>query len=126
MNRAEQAEQQVREVLAKSEEFQSTLDEFQHRMHTDTFAGTDKERTVQVTLNLRRWVQSVYIEDGLLRLGAVEVAQRLNDALQAAQTKVQEVLTERQGQLFQDLEGITDALAKAVPEAAMPGAAAAE
>ena len=114
MNRADQAEQQVRQVLQQTEEVQSTLDEFQHRMNNDTFAGTDEDRTVQVTLNLRRWVKGVYIEDGLLRLGAATVAQRLNEALQNAQKEVQVVLGKRQEELFERLGSLTESLQETI------------
>ncbi|MDT5082954.1 MAG: hypothetical protein QOJ80_7591, partial [Mycobacterium sp.] len=47
--------------------------------------ATDEAETVEVTLNGHHWLTDVFIEDGLLRLGADTVAARVNEAIQSAE-----------------------------------------
>ena len=74
----------VAAVLKQAQELQSVLDDQLHRMNNQTFTATDEARTVEVTLNGHHHVTGAFIEDGLLRLGAETVEQRLNEALQNA------------------------------------------
>lgn len=75
---------QVAAVLRTAQQLQSLLDDQLHKMSNESFTGTDETNTVEVTLNGHHHLTSVYIEDGLLRLGAATVEQRLNEALQKA------------------------------------------
>jgi DNA-binding protein YbaB len=75
---------QVAAVLRQAQQLQSIMDEQLHRMNTETFTGTDEAKTVEVTLNGHHHLTGVFIQDGLLRLGAHTVEQRLNEALEKA------------------------------------------
>jgi DNA-binding protein YbaB len=75
---------QVAAVLEQAQRLQAVMDEQLHKMNTQTFTATDEAESVEVTLNGHHHLTNVFIEDGLLRLGAHEVEQRLNEALQNA------------------------------------------
>ena len=75
---------QVAAVLKQAQRLQSLMDEQLSKMAGETFTATDEARTVEVTLNGHYWLTDVFIEEGLLRLGADTVAARVNEALQNA------------------------------------------
>lgn len=68
-------------MLQQMRRVQSALEDERHRTDTASYTGTDQAKTVEVTLDWRHWLTGLNIEDGLLRLGAEEVAQRVNEAL---------------------------------------------
>ncbi|WP_343600526.1 YbaB/EbfC family nucleoid-associated protein [Mycobacterium sp.] len=74
----------VAAVVAQTERLQSALDDQLHKMKSDKFTGTDEGEAVEVTVDGRYWLTDVFIDDGLLRLGAERVQQRINEALQNA------------------------------------------
>lgn len=75
---------QVAAVLRQAQRLQSVMDDQLHKMDNESFTATDETETVEVTLNGHHHLTGVFIEDGLLRLGAQTVEQRLNEALQKA------------------------------------------
>lgn len=75
---------EVAAVLRQARRLQLLMDEQLDKMASDSFTAADGSETVEVTLNGHHWVKDVYIEDGLLRLGAETVEQRVNEALQKA------------------------------------------
>ena len=75
---------QVAAVLRQATRLQAIMDDQLHKMNTETFTATDESETVEVTLNGHHWLMGVFIRDGLLRLGAETVEQRLNEALSKA------------------------------------------
>ncbi len=75
---------EVAAVLAQAARLQSLMDEQLHKMNTQTFTATDEAETVEVTLDGHHHLTGTFIADGLLRLGAPTVEQRLNEALQNA------------------------------------------
>jgi DNA-binding protein YbaB len=75
---------QVAAVLRQAQRLQSLMDEQLDKMAGESFTATDDAETVEVTLNGHHWLTDVFIEDGLLRLGADTVAARVNEALQNA------------------------------------------
>jgi DNA-binding protein YbaB len=75
---------QVAAVLRQAQRLQSLMDDQLTKMNTQTFTATDESETVEVTLNGHHWLTDVFIEDGLLRLGAETVQGRINEALQKA------------------------------------------
>ncbi len=81
---AEEMHPEVAEVLRQARKLQSLMDEQLDKMNSESFTASDATETVEVTLNGHHWLQDVYIEEGLLRLGAETVEQRLNEALQKA------------------------------------------
>ncbi|MCA4726508.1 YbaB/EbfC family nucleoid-associated protein [Mycobacteroides abscessus subsp. abscessus] len=80
----EEMHPQVAAVLRQAQQLQSLMDDQLHKMNTETFTATDEEQTVEVTLNGHHHLTDIYIKDGLLRLGAQTVEQRLNEAIQKA------------------------------------------
>ncbi|MEU0497106.1 YbaB/EbfC family nucleoid-associated protein [Mycobacterium sp. NPDC006124] len=75
---------QVAAVLKQAQRLQSLMDDQLTKMAGETFTATDETKTVEVTLNGHHWLTDVFIEEGLLRLGADTVAARVNEALQNA------------------------------------------
>lgn len=75
---------EVAAVLQQAQQLQSIMDEQLHKMNNQTFTATDESETVEVTLNGHHHLTGAFIEDGLLRMGAQAVEQRLNEALQNA------------------------------------------
>jgi DNA-binding protein YbaB len=75
---------EVAAVLRQAQRLQSLMDDQLTKMASESFTATDEARTVEVTLNGHHWLTDVFIEDGLLRLGADTVSARINEALQNA------------------------------------------
>jgi DNA-binding protein YbaB len=75
---------EVAAVLQQAQRLQSLMDDQLHKMNSQTFTATDESKTVEVTLNGHHHLTGAFIEEGLLRLGAQTVEQRLNEALQNA------------------------------------------
>lgn len=101
---------QVSEVLEQAQRFASTLEDQQYWMDHESFRATDDARTVQVTINGRHWLTGLYIEDGLLRLGAATVRQRINEALHNAHAAATAAVEARQEQVIAGLTEIAGAL----------------
>ena len=97
-------------ALRQVQAAQSSLEDFMHGMNTGTFTGSDGGRTVEVTINGRLWLTDVYIEDGLLRLGAETVAARLNEAVGNAQATATASVEAQHEQLIATLAGIAENL----------------
>ena len=81
---SEEMHPQVAAVLAQAQRLQSVMDDQLAKMNTQTFTASDETETVEVTLNGHSWLTDVFIEDGLLRLGAETVQARVNEALAKA------------------------------------------
>lgn len=75
---------QVAAVLRQARQLQSVMDEQLHKMSSESFTASDDTNTVEVTVNGHQQLKSVFIQDGLLRLGAQAVTERLNEALHKA------------------------------------------
>ncbi|QFS89208.1 hypothetical protein FIV07_00555 [Mycobacterium sp. THAF192] len=75
---------EVAAVLRQAKRLQSLMDEQLDKMANETFTASDDTETVEVTLDGHHLLKGVYIQDGLLRLGAEVVEQRVNEALQKA------------------------------------------
>ena len=75
---------EVAAVLQQAQRLQSLMDEQLYKMNHQTFIATDDAETVEVTMNGHHHLTGTFIADGLLRLGAPTVEQRLNEALQKA------------------------------------------
>ncbi|MDC8993362.1 YbaB/EbfC family nucleoid-associated protein [Mycobacterium marinum] len=103
---------QVAEALRQAQQFQSAFEDQLHRTNSGSFAGTDEAKTVDVTLNGRQWLTDLHIEEGLLRLGAEAVEQRINEALQDADAVASAGIEARQQQFLESLAGISSELQK--------------
>ena len=84
---------EVAAVLRQAQRLQSLMDEQLAKMNTETFTATDESETVEVTLNGHHWLTDVFIEDGVLRLGAEVVENRVNEALRKASAQAAESIT---------------------------------
>ncbi len=98
----------VAAVLAQAERLQSVMDDQLMKMNTETFTATDESRTVEVTLNGHHWLTDVFIEEGLLRLGAETVAARVNEALQKAAAQATASIDEDRARVDALVAEITD------------------
>jgi DNA-binding protein YbaB len=101
---------QVAAVLQQAQRLQSVMDEQLAKMNTETFTATDEAKTVEVTLNGHHWLTDLFIEDGLLRLGAGTVEARINEALGKATAKATESIQadrERLNELVAEITAAT-------------------
>jgi DNA-binding protein YbaB len=102
---------QVAAVLQQAQRLQSVMDDQLAKMNTQTFKATDETETVEVTLNGHSWLTDLFIEDGVLRLGAETVEARINEALQKATTEATSSLEadrERIDSIVADITGDDD------------------
>ncbi len=107
----EEMHPQVAAVLRQAQRLQSIMDDQLHKMNTETFTATDESETVEITLNGHHWLTGVFIQDGLLRLGAQTVEQRLNEALQNATAEATASIEADRGRIDAMVEEITTGLA---------------
>ncbi|KAA1242503.1 YbaB/EbfC family nucleoid-associated protein [Mycobacterium simiae] len=103
---------QVSEALRQAELFQSALVDQQHRRNTETFTATDESKAVAVTVDAGLCLTGLYIEEGLLRLGADTVEQRINEALGNARTTATAAIDAEYDRLIEVVAGIADSLKK--------------
>ena len=72
---------QMTEALRQAQRFQSAIEDQMDQTNTESFTATDEAKTVSATVNGRYWLTGLRVEEGLLRLGAKTVEQRINEAL---------------------------------------------
>ena len=98
---------EVAAVLQQAQRLQSVMDEQLAKMNTESFTATDEAKTVEVTLNGHHWLTDLFIEDGLLRLGADTVEARINEALGNATAKATESIDADRARLNELVAEIT-------------------
>jgi DNA-binding protein YbaB len=98
---------EVAAVLQQAQRLQSVMDEQLAKMNTESFTATDEAKTVEVTLNGHHWLTDLFIEDGLLRLGAETVEARINEALGNATAKATESIDADRARLNELVAEIT-------------------
>ena len=98
---------EVSAVLQKAQQLQALMDDQLHKMNTETFTAADETNTVEVTLNGHHWLTDLFIEDGLLRLGADTVEARINEALGNATAKATESIDADRARLNELVAEIT-------------------
>lgn len=81
---------------------------------TETFTARDKSETVVATLDGDRLLTRLYIEEGLGRLGAEAVEQRINEAIANAQAEAMAAIEGQQEQMIAALAQVTAKLTKSV------------
>lgn len=94
---------QASEMLQQLRRFSSSLEDQTRQTEVGSFSAADQTETVKVTIDGRRCLTGLYIEDGLLRLGAETVAQRIDEALASAQAAADAALAAQQQQLVASL-----------------------
>ncbi len=105
---------QVAEALEQLKRFNSLLEDQMTQSDTGSFTATDEEKTVTATINGHRLLTGLFIEDGLLRLGAETVEQRINEAMRNAQAEATAAIAGQQQHVIASLIEITGNLAKSV------------
>lgn len=98
---------QVAAVLQHAQRLQSVMDAQLTKMNTESFTATDEAKTVEVTLNGHHWLTDLFIEDGLLRLGAATVEARINEAIANATAKAGESISADRERLEEMVAQIT-------------------
>jgi len=106
---------EVAAVLQQAQRLQSVMDEQLAKMNTESFTATDEAKTVEVTLNGHHWLTDLFIEDGLLRLGAETVEARINEALGNATAKATESIDADRARLNELVAEITAGNSPAQP-----------
>ena len=101
---------QVMEALDKLKRFNAALEEQMQQTATGSFTASDETETVDVTINGHRCLTDLRIEDGLLRLGADTVEQRINEALGRAQAAATEATNAQQLALASTLSDVATSL----------------
>lgn len=101
---------QAAEALKLLEQFNSVLSDQMHRSKVATFTGTDAAKSVGATLDGRRMLTGLFVEEGLLRLGAKTVEDRINEALANAQAAAAATIQAQQQQLAASLAHVADCL----------------
>lgn len=101
-----EAHPQAVEALDQLKRFNSALEDHVHRTTTETYTATDEAESVKVVLDGNRTLTGLYLEEGLLRLGAETVQNRINEALLNAQAAAESGFEANQQQL---LATLTDA-----------------
>lgn len=103
----EEMHPQVAAVLQQAQRLQSVMDDQLAKMNTQTFKASDETETVEVTLNGHSWLTDLFIEDGVLRLGAETVEARINEALQKATVEATSSLEADRERIDSIVAGIT-------------------
>lgn len=99
---------EVAAVLRQAGRLQELMDAQLHKMASESFTATDEADTVEVTLNGHHELVDVYLADGVLRLGAQTVEQRLNEALDTATEAAAESIAADRHRLNEAVAEITD------------------
>ena len=107
---------EVAAVLKQARRLQSLMDEQLDKMASGSFTAADDSQTVEVTLNGHHWLKDVYIEDGLLRLGAETVEERVNEALQKASAEASAAIAADRERIDAVVAEITAEVSDATPE----------
>lgn len=107
---------EVLAVLRQARRLQSVMDDQLDKMAKDSFTAADATDTVEVTLNGHHWLKDVYIRDGLLRLGAETVGQRVNEALHNATAEASESIDADRERLDAVVAEITEEMANEDPQ----------
>lgn len=98
---------EVAAVLRQAGRLQELMDQQLHKMANESFTATDESDTVEVTLNGHHQLVDVFLADGVLRLGADTVEQRLNEALGNATAEAAESIAVDQDRLNDAVAEIT-------------------
>jgi DNA-binding protein YbaB len=109
-----ESQQPVSDIMGHLERLTAVLDEQRRAMDTQSFDAVDETGTVEVTLDGRLRLVNLEIEEGLLRLGAPTVEQRINEALLSARAGGSEGITAQQEKFIEDLSGVAEEMTRTV------------
>jgi DNA-binding protein YbaB len=102
--------------MGEFKKFNDVLEGTLKKMGTGSFTAKDETETVEVVINGDRCVSQLHIEDGLLRLGAETVEERINEALMKANAAASANLDATYEQTLGALSKIVDSLQKITTE----------
>jgi DNA-binding protein YbaB len=104
------AHPQVAGALEQLQRMQSVLEGVADQTANEIFTGTDEDKTVSATITGLHVLTNLYIEDGLLRLGAETVEHRVNEALRNATIAATTAVAAQHEELFATLTEATNEL----------------
>ncbi|SPM39515.1 Nucleoid-associated protein YbaB, partial [Mycobacterium numidiamassiliense] len=107
---------QATAVLDEFKKLNDVLENALKQKGTGSFSAKDQTETVEVVINGDMVVTELHIEDGLLRLGAETVQNRINEALITAQAQAAASIDEIAGATFEAMAGMIDSMQKIVGE----------
>ena len=105
---------QMPDVLDQLQRLTHLLDDEMRQMSTRSFTGSDETQTVDVTLDGRLFLVGLEIEEGLLRLGAETVEQRINEAVHKARAGAAEGFAAGHERLIDSISDIAEQMAESV------------
>jgi DNA-binding protein YbaB len=104
------AHPQVADAIAQLQRMQSVLEGVADQTSNEIFTGTDEDKTVKATITGQHALTALYIEDGLMRLGAETVEHRINEALLNATAAASAAVAAQHEELFSTLADATNEL----------------
>lgn len=104
------AHPQVADALQQLQRIQAALEGTADQTANETFTGTDEDKTVTATITGQHVLTALFIEDGLMRLGAETVEHRINEALRNASIAATAAVAAQHEELFSTLAEATSAL----------------
>jgi DNA-binding protein YbaB len=107
---------QATAVMDEFKKFSDVLEGALKQRGTGSFTAKDESETVEVVINGDLCVSQLHIEDGLLRLGAETVQERINEALMRATAEASASIEASQVETFEKLTQIVDSLQKITGE----------
>lgn len=107
---------QATAVMGEFKKFSDVLEGALKQKGTGSFTAKDDSETVEVVIDGDRCLTQLHLEDGLLRLGAEAVQERINEALMKANAEASASLDAMYGQTFEALSNIVDSLQKITAE----------
>lgn len=105
---------QAAAVLDEFKKFTDVLEGAMKQQGSGSFTAQDETETVEVVINGDRCVTQLHIEDGLLRLGAETVQERINEALIKANAEASANQEALFGQTFEAMAKIMDTIQKQI------------
>jgi len=103
---------QAAEALRQVQRFTSVIEDQMRWEKTESFTGTDEAETVEVTVDGRRYLTGLHIDDSLPQLGSETMEQRINEAVRNAQAAASAGIDAENEQLIAGLFGIAGSLQK--------------
>ena len=105
---------QASEALEQLKKLTTLLEDQMAASDGGSFTAKDESRTVTATINGHRLLTRLSIEEGLLRLGAATVQERVNEAIGNAQEQATAAIAGQQQNMVASLLEMTASLAKSV------------
>ena len=111
-----EAHPQATAALDEMKKFNDLLEGVLKKKTTGSFSAKDETETVEVVINGDMLLTQVHIEDGLLRLGAETVEDRINEALMKATVEATVSNQAAYGATVEAMTGMLDNMQKIMGE----------